>query len=102
MYKFDDFEGSGFVSSSTSRLASIDVRGLNCPPIRASYLVQYRGSLIGRQFKQIIQVVPFAIHGLVDRDLFTAWLAAGKVAAMMWFPEINNITEYCVRLSLYC
>jgi hypothetical protein len=79
-----------------ARLASINVRGLNCPPIRASYLIQYRGSLIGRQFKQIIQVVPFTIHGLVDNDLFAVWLAAGRVAAAMWFPEIDNITEYCV------
>ncbi|KAF8263119.1 hypothetical protein EI94DRAFT_1704260 [Lactarius quietus] len=78
-----------------ARLGSINVQGLNCPPIRASYLIQYRGSLIGRQFKQIVQVVPFAIHGLVDEDLFTVWLAAGKVAAMIWFPEIDNVTEYC-------
>lgn len=78
------------------RLASISVRGLNCTPIRASYLVQYRGSLIGRQFKQIVQVAPFAIYGLVNEDLFNAWLAAGRMTATMWFPEIDNMTEYCV------
>lgn len=76
------------------------MRGLNCPPIRASYLVQYRGSLIGRQFKQIVQTVPFAIYGLVDEDLFTAWIAAGRMAATMWFPEIDNVTEYCVSSDL--
>lgn len=83
-----------------ARLASISVHGLNCPPIRASYLVQYRGSLIGRQFKQIVQIAPFAVYGLVDEDLFTVWITAGRMAATMWFSEIDNLTEYCVSLPL--
>jgi hypothetical protein len=92
---------SKLLDTFQARLASISVRGLNCTPIRASYLVQYRGSLIGRQFKQIIQVAPFAVYGLVNENLFNAWLAAGRMTATMWFPEIDNMTEYCVRcLSL--
>ncbi|KAF8261811.1 hypothetical protein EI94DRAFT_1705254 [Lactarius quietus] len=53
-------------------------------------LLTVNGSLIGQQFKQIIQAVPFVIHGLVDENLFMVWLAAGKVAATMWFSEIDN------------
>ncbi|KAI0263370.1 hypothetical protein BC834DRAFT_971363 [Gloeopeniophorella convolvens] len=69
------------------------------PPLRASYLIQYRGALIGRQFKQLAQVMPFAIHGLVNEDLFKIWLAAGRMMAKMWYPEIDNVDLYCENLE---
>ncbi|KAI0258009.1 hypothetical protein BC834DRAFT_989358 [Gloeopeniophorella convolvens] len=82
-----------------ARLTSLSIRGLNMPPLRASYLIQYRGALIGCQFKQLAQVMPFAIHGLVNEDLFKIWLAAGRMTATMWYPEIDNVDLYCKNLE---
>lgn len=80
-----------------ARLQSINIDGLSINPIRAEYLVQYRNSLIGRQFKSIVQIVAFTLHGLVDDQYRDLWAAAGNMVSLIWFPEIENITEYSVR-----
>lgn len=80
-----------------ARLQSINIDGLSIDPIRAEYLVQYCNSLIGRQFKSIVQIVAFTLHGLVDDQYRDMWAAAGNMVSLIWFPEIENITEYSVR-----
>jgi hypothetical protein len=79
------------------RLQSTDTDGLSIHPIRSSYIMQYAGSLIGRQFKTIAQTNIFHLRGLVTDDQFKAWRATGELAALLWFPEIRNLAEYRVR-----
>lgn len=86
----------GTLKDFQARLASANIRGLNIPPIRAAYLVQYRGALIGRQFKQVVQVMAFIVQDLVDDTVFEVWKAAGRMTATLWFPEIDDIDGYCV------
>lgn len=83
-----------------ARLASVSTDGLSIPPIRAQYLVQYRGSLIGRQFKQIMQVISFVLHELVSEDIQRIWITAGAMVSLMWFTEIEDINEYLVCPSV--
>ncbi|KIJ24241.1 hypothetical protein M422DRAFT_85327, partial [Sphaerobolus stellatus SS14] len=82
-----------------TRLASINTDGLGIPPLRATYLIQYRGGLIGRQFKAIMQTMTFALHDIVSGDILTVWKAAGKVGALLWYPEITDVEAYLTELS---
>ncbi|KAJ7433313.1 hypothetical protein B0H11DRAFT_2165040 [Mycena galericulata] len=76
------------------RLQSTNTDGLSIHAIRSAYIMQYAGSLIGRQFKTITQANIFHVRGLVSDQKFRAWRAAGELAALLWFPEIRNLDEY--------
>lgn len=80
------------------RLQATNTSGLSIEGIRAGYIVQYANSLIGRQFKVLLQSTVFQIHDLVDENHFRAWKAVGDLAALLWLPEIDNMEVHCVRL----
>ncbi|KLO13183.1 hypothetical protein SCHPADRAFT_970312 [Schizopora paradoxa] len=82
-----------------SRLESVNVDGLNIPPLRVGYLVQYRGSLIGRQFKSLVQVMSFVLYGLVSDEMVHLWVAAGHLTSYLWFTEIKDVPRYCSELE---
>jgi hypothetical protein len=84
----------------TLRLQSTSIDGLSIPPIRSAYIMQYAGSLIGRQLKTLAQTNIFHIHGLVTDDQFMAWKAAGELSALLWVPEIRNLGQYRIFISL--
>ncbi|KIJ36237.1 hypothetical protein M422DRAFT_51154 [Sphaerobolus stellatus SS14] len=83
-----------------ARLTSVNTDGLGIPPLRASYLVQYRGGLIGRQFKAPMQTIIFVIHDIVKPEIFSVWRAAGKVGALLWYPEIDDLEAYLIDILL--
>ncbi|KAJ7032262.1 hypothetical protein C8F04DRAFT_1211182 [Mycena alexandri] len=82
------------------RLQSTNIDGLSVHPIRSTYILQYAGSLIGRQLKTLAQTSVFHVHGLVTDDYFTAWKAAGELSALLWVSEIRNPAQYRQDLKI--
>ncbi|CUA75716.1 Dynein heavy chain, cytoplasmic [Rhizoctonia solani] len=83
-----------------SRLASVNTVGLDIPELNAAYICQYRGSLIGRHFKAIVQVMPFVVYDLFpgNRCLIDAWLLLGRMTSMLWYTTIDDIDMYTNEL----
>ncbi|KLO09372.1 hypothetical protein SCHPADRAFT_893177 [Schizopora paradoxa] len=82
------------------RLQSIDIKGLNIPPIQAKYIMNYAGSLIGRQFKALIQTASFVLYDLVPPLVFELWKALGALSHVLWYPEIDDMDTYVDDLQI--
>ena len=84
-------------------LGTRDVDGLAGVPcgVQASYLVAYRGNLIGKHFKWISQLTVFSLHwGGCDPILFDLWKATGELGALVWFTKILDVDQYVVSLII--
>ncbi|KAI6026560.1 hypothetical protein BKA83DRAFT_121163 [Pisolithus microcarpus] len=83
------------------RLASFDVTGLGIPVLAGHTLVQYAGSLTGRDFRAISQAAPFMLYDLVPRPCYEAFLALSALVPLVWKPCIENLEEHLMRRSTY-
>ncbi|KAI9441534.1 hypothetical protein H4582DRAFT_2110380 [Lactarius indigo] len=77
-----------------TQLASTNWRGLNTPSTDAGYICQYHGSLIGKHFKSLMQVMPFLIYDLVAQDILCAWNIIGVLVVLLWHTEIEDVEDY--------
>lgn len=78
------------------RLESIDKDGLNAPCLNADYICHYKGSLIGKHFKSLAQVMPFIIHDLVPPTVLNAWTVIGELVVLVWHTKITDTEAYLV------
>ncbi|KAK7037199.1 hypothetical protein R3P38DRAFT_3481335 [Favolaschia claudopus] len=82
-----------------TRLSSLDVSGLGISPLAGRTLVQYSGSLVGRDFRAIAQVAPFVVYDLVSDECFKTWQALSKLVPLVWQPNIENIDSHIALLT---
>ncbi|KAJ7844241.1 hypothetical protein B0H14DRAFT_2585305 [Mycena olivaceomarginata] len=82
-----------------TRLSSLDVSGLGISPLAGRTLVQYSGSLTGRDFRSIAQVAPFVVYDLVSTECFDTWQALSKLIPLIWQPEIEDIDAHIALLT---
>lgn len=82
------------------RLQSTDIDGLNVPPIRGPYMIQYRNNLIGKHFKTLMQTMAFHVHDLVTPSQFALVKAVGALGAVLWVHEIDDMDIYLEDLSV--
>ncbi|EPQ49898.1 hypothetical protein GLOTRDRAFT_16972, partial [Gloeophyllum trabeum ATCC 11539] len=77
-----------------TRLSSIDTAGLGTSRLRGHTLVQYAGSLVGRDFRLILQVGPSVLHGLILETHYKGWLALCRLAPLLFQPSIEHMDIY--------
>ena len=72
---------------SQTHLSSINSNGLNAPCLNTAYICKYLGSLIGKDFKSLAQVMPFLIYNLVPKDVLDGWNVIGVLVVLLWHTE---------------
>ncbi|KAH9071129.1 hypothetical protein EDB83DRAFT_2221412 [Lactarius deliciosus] len=83
-----------------TRLNSLDISGLQLgQQLSGRTLVQYAGSLTGRDFHIIAQVAPYVLYDLVPTACFDAWVSLSNLVPLIWQPSIADIDEYVARLE---
>ncbi|KZV93889.1 hypothetical protein EXIGLDRAFT_571793, partial [Exidia glandulosa HHB12029] len=83
-----------------TRLASTDLNGLSIQSFRPQYMVQYKGALIGRQFKALTQTLVFHLHDLCTPELFTLVKACGEFSAVLWEDSIKDLSQHQADLRV--
>ncbi|KAG8692786.1 hypothetical protein FRC08_009539 [Ceratobasidium sp. 394] len=82
-----------------ARIDSLDLSGLGLSAPRGSTLVQYAGSLTGRDFRVILQIGVLVLYDLVPSEAYNAWRALSHLTPLAFQSEIDNIDDYVVILS---
>ncbi|KAH9945634.1 hypothetical protein B0H21DRAFT_693918 [Amylocystis lapponica] len=82
-----------------TRLSSFDVSGLGISPLAGTTLVQYSGSLTGRDFRAIAQAGPFVLYDLVSPDCYETWVALSHLIPLIWQPVIINVQDHLTLLE---
>ena len=78
------------------RLQVTEVTGLSIAPIWASYIMNYANSLIGQQFKTVVQTLTFHVYNLVPPPLYELIKAVGELTALLWVTTIQDMEQYTV------
>lgn len=81
-----------------TRLSCLDVAGLGISPLAGRTLVQYSGSLVGRDFRAIAQVAPFVLQDLVSSECYDTWKSLATLIPLIWMPQIEDLEMYLVSL----
>ncbi|RDX50747.1 hypothetical protein OH76DRAFT_1463653 [Lentinus brumalis] len=83
------------------RLNSFDVSGLGFPPLSGATLVNYAGSLVGRDFRALAQVAPFVLHDFsgIPKESIEVWTALSHIIPLVWQPDIDDIDAYTAHLK---
>lgn len=84
------------------RLSSFDVRGLGLSPLPGQTMVNLSGSLVGRDFRSLVQAAPFVLYGFdsLGEDILEAWISLSLLVPLVWQPEIKNSNECLVCLFI--
>ena len=85
-----------------TRLSSISLQGLGLqlPHLAGRTLVKHAKSLVGRDFRAVIQVAPFVLFDLLPEECYQTWLALSSLVPLIWQPLISDLETYLVRAHL--
>ena len=84
-----------------TRLESVNKDGLNSPTLGADYIIRYKGGLVGKHFKSLVQVMPYLIYDLVPETVLEGWLVIGRLIALLWHTSIEDMEHYLAGTSLF-
>ncbi|KAL1661798.1 hypothetical protein GGF50DRAFT_60307 [Schizophyllum commune] len=82
-----------------ARIDSFNASGLGVPQPRGQTLVQWAGSLTGRDFRLILQMAPTILAGLLPTEVYEAWLALCRLAPLAFQAGISSKSDYFRRLE---
>ncbi|VDC01359.1 unnamed protein product [Peniophora sp. CBMAI 1063] len=82
-----------------TRLSSFDVSGLGLSPLVGTTLVQYAGSLTGRDFRALAQAAPFVLYDLTSDECYDAWVALCRLIPLIWQPEIVDLDAHLSEME---
>ena len=60
-------------------------------------MCQYKGGLIRKHFKTILQVMAFVVYDIVPKEVLEVWLIIGRLTVLLWHTKIEDVESYTVQ-----
>ena len=73
---------------------SFNTNSLNIPSIKATILVQYSLSLIGKDFGTILQAAPFVFSPFMEPSDISIWSSLCHLVSLIFQTHIENMSTY--------
>ncbi|OAV89083.1 hypothetical protein PTTG_28819 [Puccinia triticina 1-1 BBBD Race 1] len=84
-----------------ARLQLFNTQALNIPPINAKSFVNHIKSLVGKEFKILVQAAPFVFFQFLTPKRKAIWTAVCQLVPFIFVTKINNMEEYQKRIKIY-
>ncbi|CAH7665938.1 hypothetical protein PPACK8108_LOCUS236 [Phakopsora pachyrhizi] len=77
-----------------AQFQSFEISNLNIPSIKAKYLVQHYSSLVGKDFKIIIQAAPFVFFTIIEESRQKIWISLCHLCSLIFQTHISCLENY--------
>ncbi|KAI8452471.1 hypothetical protein BY996DRAFT_8515030 [Phakopsora pachyrhizi] len=84
-----------------ARLQTFDTNNLNIQPIKAKYLIQHYSSLVGKDFKALIQAAPFVFFQLIEDSKCKIWTSLCHLCSFIFQTHIRDIKKYTAKITYF-
>ncbi|KAH9813286.1 hypothetical protein DFH28DRAFT_896989, partial [Melampsora americana] len=106
-YLFRDMMKSfGIIKPGTKRYRDLagrwhacNVRGLHIAPIQPNTLIQFYQSLVGKDFRTILQIVPFVFFEYIPANKRHLWTSLCLLSSFIFQNEISHMEEYLTQME---
>ncbi|KAH9823863.1 hypothetical protein DFH28DRAFT_921384 [Melampsora americana] len=93
--------GSKKFNDISAQWKSFDIKGLNTPPILPNTLITFYQSLVGKEFRTVLQTVPFVLFEHISIEKRKIWTSLCLLASYIFQTKIHNIEFYLKELDAH-
>ena len=80
---------------------SVNINALNIPSMKPAYMIKHYKSLVGKDFKIILQVAPFVFFKFMSQDQRNHWMALCMLSTYVFTTKIDDMTTYLADIRKY-
>ncbi|KAH9822967.1 hypothetical protein DFH28DRAFT_1048547 [Melampsora americana] len=91
--------GGNKYNDLSARWRSFNTKGLKIPPIQPNTLIQFFQSLVGKEFRTVLQSVPFVIYEHITEKMRHLWTALCLLGSFVFQTAISDIDTYLTELD---
>ncbi|KAH9807224.1 hypothetical protein DFH28DRAFT_1115281 [Melampsora americana] len=80
---------------------SFSSKGLNIPPIQPNNLITYYNSLVGKDFRTVLQSVPFVLFDFILPEKRHVWTLLCVLSSYIFQTTIPDMKQYLCELEIH-
>ncbi|KAH9808338.1 hypothetical protein DFH28DRAFT_910296, partial [Melampsora americana] len=92
--------GSKTFNNISARWRAFNAKGLKIPPIQPNTMITFYQSLVGKEFRMVLQTVPFVMFEHLTEEKRPMWSSHCLLSSYIFRTEIPNMKTYLAALDI--